>query len=77
MSGKTRRILQGISGWESVQLLIKCCFLGLFELIRIAFTKLWKGPRRKLSKKYPRVQVTVDSSIGTHCYIKILVSYNQ
>lgn len=67
------KILQVVSGWPAVELVLKCIFIGIGQIIQIAVKRLWKGHRRK-SKNASPVELTVDSSIGTHCYIKIMVS---
>nr|AGC92732.1 epoxide hydrolase 4-like protein [Heliconius erato] len=65
-------ILQAISGWDAVELIFKCVFIGLWQVIQLTARRLWKGHRRKLSEDFPPVELTVDSSIGRHCYIKIM-----
>ncbi|XP_050348440.1 uncharacterized protein LOC126772217 isoform X1 [Nymphalis io] len=72
MGVKRKKVLDVVSGWESVDLILKCIFVGLWQMIQIAVRRLWKGHRRKISKNYPPVELTVDSSIGIHCYIKIM-----
>lgn len=74
MGVKSRRPLQIVSGWNAVELIFQCILYGAWQFLKIAFTKLWRGHRRKFSKNLPPVQLTIDSSIGTHCYIKVLVS---
>lgn len=70
----SRQTLQVVSGWEAIELLIQCFCIGAWQLIKISFKRLWKGHRRKYSKNATSVQLTVDSSIGTHYYIKVLVN---
>ncbi|CAG4974638.1 unnamed protein product [Parnassius apollo] len=41
-------------------------------MVQFAIRRLWKGHRRKSSKNFPPVELTVDSSIGIHCYIKVM-----
>ncbi|CAH2085017.1 unnamed protein product [Euphydryas editha] len=72
MSVKNQKVLDAVSGWEAVELIIKCVFVGLWQMIKLSVRRLWKGHRRKLSKNVPPVELTVDSSIGIHCYIKIM-----
>ncbi|XP_037969200.2 epoxide hydrolase 2-like [Plutella xylostella] len=73
MSAKrNRKSLQVVSGWEAVELIIQCAFYGFWQLLRVSFKRLWKGHRRKYKKNGSTVELTVDSSVGTHCYIKIM-----
>ncbi|XP_047531372.1 epoxide hydrolase 4-like isoform X2 [Vanessa atalanta] len=72
MGVKRKQVLDVVSGWESVELILKCVFVGLWQMIQLSVRRLWKGHRRKLSKNSPPVELTVDSSIGIHCYIKIM-----
>ncbi|CAF4849701.1 unnamed protein product [Pieris macdunnoughi] len=72
MGVKSNSILQVVSGWQAVQLFFECIYLGLWQLIQLAIKRLWKGHRRKMSNSAPPVELTVDSSIGIHCYIKIM-----
>ncbi|CAK1585121.1 unnamed protein product [Parnassius mnemosyne] len=72
MSAKDRQVLQAVSGWSTIELLIKCVFIGLWQMVQFAIRRLWKGHRRKSSKNFPPVELTVDSSIGIHCYIKVM-----
>lgn len=65
------KVLQVVSGWQAVELVLKCIFIGIWQIMQIVVKRLWKGHRRK-SKNSPPVELTVDSSIGTHCYIKIM-----
>lgn len=73
MSAESGKILKVVSGWQAVELILKCIFIGIWQVVQIAVKKLWKGHRRK-SKDSPPVELTVDASIGTHCYIKVMVS---
>ncbi|XP_013193717.2 epoxide hydrolase 4 [Amyelois transitella] len=72
MGVKTPKVLHLVSGWEAAELVFKCIFVGLWQLIQITVKRLWKGHRRKSLKNPPSVELTVDSSVGTHCYIKVL-----
>ncbi|XP_028167345.1 epoxide hydrolase 4-like [Ostrinia furnacalis] len=72
MSAKSRKLLQVISGWEAVELVFRCILVGIWQIIQIIVKRMWKGHRRKLTKNFPPVELSVDSSIGTHCYIKIM-----
>ncbi|XP_039755108.1 epoxide hydrolase 4-like isoform X1 [Pararge aegeria] len=72
MGVQSDKVLEVVSGWEAVKLVLKCAFIGLWQMIHLAVRRLWKGHRRKLSKNCPPVELTVDSSIGIHCYIKIM-----
>ncbi|XP_063362686.1 epoxide hydrolase 4-like [Cydia amplana] len=69
--GVRREVLQVVSGWQAVELVLKCLLLGVWQLAQMAVKRLWKGHRRKALKN-SHVEVTVDSSIGRHCYIKIM-----
>ncbi|KOB69120.1 Epoxide hydrolase 4-like protein [Operophtera brumata] len=71
MSTKSVKMLQVVSGWQAVELILKCVFVGIWQIIQIAVKKLWKGHRRKSNNATP-VELAVDASIGTHCYIKIM-----
>lgn len=71
--GASKNVLEVISGWPAVELVLKCVFFGIWQIIQIAVKRLWKGHRKRQKDNSP-VELTVDSSIGTHCYIKILVS---
>lgn len=75
MSVKSEKVLDVVSGWEAVELIFKCVFVGLWQMIKLSVRRLWKGHRRKISKNCPPVELTVDSSIGIHCYIKIMVIF--
>ncbi|XP_030022877.1 AB hydrolase superfamily protein YfhM-like [Manduca sexta] len=70
--GANHEVLQVVSGWLAVELVLKCIFAGLWQIMQIAVKRLWKGHRRKSSKNSAPVELSVDSSIGTHCYIKIM-----
>ncbi|KAM3960061.1 LOW QUALITY PROTEIN: epoxide hydrolase 4 [Aphomia sociella] len=72
MGAKSNNVLEVISGWEAVELVFKCIFIGLWQVIKIFVKGLWKGHRRKSIRDHSPVELTVDSSIGTHCYIKIM-----
>ncbi|CAG9787944.1 unnamed protein product [Diatraea saccharalis] len=72
MSAKIKNVLEVVSGWEAVELILKCLILGIWQIIQITVKRLWKGHRRKLSKNYPPFELTEDSSVGTHCLIKIM-----
>ena len=48
-------ILQAISGWDAVELIFKCVFIGLWQVIQLTARRLWKGHRRKLSEDFPPV----------------------
>lgn len=74
MSPKCVKVLQVVTGWQAVELILKCVFVGICQIIQIAVKKLWKGQRRK-SKNFSPVELAKDSSIGTHCYIKIMVRF--
>ncbi|KAJ0183095.1 hypothetical protein K1T71_001071 [Dendrolimus kikuchii] len=65
-------VLEKVSGWEAFDLVLKCIFIGIWQIIKISLNKMWKGHRRKSSKDSSPVELTVDSSIGTHCYIKLM-----
>lgn len=65
-------VLQVVSGWDTVELVLKCLFLGMWQILKILVKNLWKGHRRKLSKNFPPVEMSVDASVGTHCHIKIM-----
>lgn len=73
--GAKIKVLEKVCGWEAFELVLKCIFIGIWQMIKISVNSLWKGHRRKLNKDNPPVELTVDSSIGTHCYIKIMVSH--
>lgn len=73
MGARHMKVLQVISGWQAVELILKCVFIGIWQIIEISVKSLWKGQRGKV-KNVPPVELTVDSSIGTHCYIKVMVS---
>lgn len=73
--GARNKVLKVVSGWEAVELVIRCIFLGIWQFVQISVKRLWKGHRRKYTKNGPQVQLSVDSSVGTHCYIKIMVSF--
>lgn len=70
--GAKKEVLKVVTGWKAVELVLKCFFIGIWQLIQISVKRLWKGHRRKTTNN-SRVELTVDSSIGRHCYIKILV----
>ncbi|KPJ16191.1 hypothetical protein RR48_08196 [Papilio machaon] len=72
MGAKNQNVLEPVSGTTAVKLFLKCIFIGLWQLVQFAVRRLWKGHRRKFSKNFPPVELTVDSSIGIHCYIKIM-----
>ncbi|XP_045498912.1 epoxide hydrolase 4-like [Colias croceus] len=72
MGVKRSGVLELVSGWAAVELFFQCVYIGLWQLLQLAVRRLWKGHRRKLSNNKPPVELTVDSSIGTHCYIKIM-----
>ncbi|XP_047990072.1 epoxide hydrolase 4-like [Leguminivora glycinivorella] len=69
--GARKEVLEVVSGWQAVELVLKCLLLGAWQLVQMAVKRLWKGQRRKALKN-SHVEVTVDSSIGRHCYIKIM-----
>lgn len=73
MGARSLKVLQVISGWQAVELILTCVFVGIWQIIEISVKRLWKGYRRKVDESQP-VELTVDSSIGTHCYIKVMVS---
>ena len=73
MGARNIKVLQVISGWQAVELILTCVFVGIWQIIEISFKRLWKGYRRKVENA-PPVELTIDSSIGTHCYIKVMVS---
>lgn len=73
MGVQSDTVLEVVSGWEAVRLVLKCALLGLWQMLHLSVRRLWKGHRRKLSRSCPPVELTVDSSVGTHCYIKIMV----
>lgn len=75
MGVKSEKVLDVVSGWEAVELIFKCVFVGLWQMIKLSVRRLWKGHRRKISKNRPPVELTIDSSIGIHCYIKIMVIF--
>lgn len=77
MGARSKKVLELVSGWEAVELVLKCFVFGIWQLMQIAVKRLWKGHRRKSPKNCPPVELTVVSSIGTHCYIKVMVSYKQ
>ncbi|XP_075975582.1 epoxide hydrolase 4-like isoform X2 [Anticarsia gemmatalis] len=70
MGARNLKVLEVVSGWEAVELILKCVILGVWQIIEMSVKRLWKGHRRKLKNDSP-VELTVDSSIGTHCYIKV------
>ncbi|XP_049872762.1 epoxide hydrolase 4-like [Pectinophora gossypiella] len=70
MGAKSKKVLEVVSGWEAVELAVKCIFFGIWQLIQMFVKRLWKGHRRK--SKNSSVELTVDNSVGTHCYIKIM-----
>ncbi|XP_059053025.1 epoxide hydrolase 4-like [Achroia grisella] len=72
MGVKNNNVLEVVSGWEAVELIFKCVFIGLWQCIKISVKMLWKGHRRKLLRNHSTIELTVDSSIGTHCYIKVM-----
>ncbi|XP_038214345.1 epoxide hydrolase 3-like [Zerene cesonia] len=72
MGVKRKGVLELVSGWAAIELLFQCVYIGLWQLLHLAARRLWKGHRRKLSNNNPPVELTVDSSIGIHCYIKIM-----
>uniref|UniRef100_A0AAU7BBM9 Membrane epoxide hydrolase n=1 Tax=Maruca vitrata TaxID=497515 RepID=A0AAU7BBM9_MARVT len=72
MGARNRKVLEVVTGWQAVELVLKCLFIGIWQIIQILVKRLWKGHRRKLVKNCPPVELTVDSSIGKHCYIKIM-----
>lgn len=72
MSVRKQKVLEVVSGWEAVELILKCIILGIWQVLQITVKGFWKGHRRKSPKKFPPVELTVDSSVGTHCYIKIM-----
>ncbi|XP_072932476.1 epoxide hydrolase 4-like [Epargyreus clarus] len=72
MGAKSHKVLQVVSGWPAVELALQCIFIGLWQLLQLAVRRLWKGHRRKWAKNTPPVELTVDSSVGVHCYIKIM-----
>ncbi|XP_052754871.1 epoxide hydrolase 4-like [Galleria mellonella] len=72
MGAKNTNVLELVSGWEAVEQIFKCIFIGLWQFIKISVKRFWKGHRRKSLKDHSPVELTVDSSIGTHCYIKIM-----
>lgn len=74
MSAKSDRTLKVVSGWLAVELVMKCIFIGLWQAVQIVVKRMWKGHRRK-PKSSGQVELSVDSSIGTHCYIKVMVSH--
>lgn len=74
MGARAQKVMQVLSGWEAVELVLNCAVYGVWQLFKISFKKLWKGHRRKYSNNVPPVELKVDSSVGTHCYIKIMVS---
>ncbi|XP_047025278.1 epoxide hydrolase 4-like isoform X1 [Helicoverpa zea] len=71
MGARNLKVLQVISGWQAVELILKCVFVGIWQIIEISVKGLWKGARRKV-KDTPPVELTIDSSVGTHCYIKVM-----
>ncbi|CAK1541884.1 unnamed protein product [Leptosia nina] len=72
MGVKDNGILQTVTGWPAIRLGLECIYLGLWQLLQLAIRRLWKGRRRKLSPSASPVELRVDSSIGRHCYIKIM-----
>ncbi|CAH0587141.1 unnamed protein product [Chrysodeixis includens] len=70
MGARNLKVLQVISGWQAVELLLSCVFLGIMQIVEILVKRVWKVHRRKA--KVQPVELTVDSSIGTHCYIKVM-----
>lgn len=77
MGSRNKKVLELVSGWEAVELVLKCFVFGVWQLLKISMKRLWKGHRRKSVKNGPPVELTVVSSIGTHCYIKVMVSFIQ
>lgn len=75
MGAKSRKVLHVVKGWEAVELILNCVVYGVWQLFKLSFKKLWKGHRRKYTKNNSAVELKVDSSIGTHCYIKIMVRW--
>ncbi|KAH9631835.1 hypothetical protein HF086_000659 [Spodoptera exigua] len=71
MGARSLKVLQVISGWQAVELILTCVFVGIWQIIELSVKRLWKGYRRKVDDNQP-VELTVDSSIGTHCYIKVM-----
>ncbi|XP_068634024.1 epoxide hydrolase 4-like [Battus philenor] len=71
MGAKNQSVLCAVSGREAVEILFKCMFIGLWQFLQFAVRRLWKGHRRK-NLKSPPIELTVDSSIGIHCYIKLM-----
>ncbi|CAH0399671.1 unnamed protein product [Chilo suppressalis] len=69
---RNQKVLEVVTGWEAVELIFKCLILGVWQVVKITVKRLWKGHRRKLPKDFPPVELTEDSSVGTHCFIKIM-----
>lgn len=72
MGARHVNALQVVSGWQAVELILKCVFVGLWQILRMSLKRFWKGYRKKSSNE-PSVELTVDASIGTHCYVKVKV----
>ncbi|XP_041979772.1 epoxide hydrolase 4-like [Aricia agestis] len=72
MSVKSENVLQRVTGWEAVELVFQCVFIGLLQFIKLGIRRLWKGACRRKEPSTPSVELTVDSSIGIHCHIKVL-----
>ncbi|GBP90287.1 Epoxide hydrolase 3 [Eumeta japonica] len=72
MGAKSRKVLKVVTGWEAFELILKSIFIGAWQIMIITFKRLWKGHRRKSSSDQTTVQLTADSSVGTHYYIKIM-----
>ncbi|CAB3254306.1 unnamed protein product [Arctia plantaginis] len=64
-------VLQVVSGWQAVELIVKCVFVGVWQIIQMSLKRFWKGHRKK-SVNDPPVELSVDASIGTHCYVKVM-----
>lgn len=77
MGARSKKVLELVTGWEAVELVLKCFVCGIWQLMKISMKRLWKGHRRKSANNCPPVELTVVSSIGTHCYIKVMVSFVQ
>ncbi|KAI8421449.1 hypothetical protein MSG28_009506 [Choristoneura fumiferana] len=69
--GAKKEVLEVVTGWKAVELVLKCFFIGIWQLIQISVKRLWKGHRR-ITTNNSQIELTVDSSIGRHCYIKIM-----
>lgn len=70
MGANSKKILQCVSGWQAVELILQCVILGAWQILQMSVLRLWRGHKRKI-KSVPSVELTVDSSVGTHCYIKV------